>query len=249
MMLAFTFAATFCAALFAGAALYITLVEHPARMECGTVLAATQFGPSYRRATVMQASLAALSFLTAIGAWLTTSRLVWLLGAILMVAVIPFTLIVILPANKKLLDPTLDRNSDLARQLLDRWGRLHAVRTLLSVAASTIFLLSIVSGSQAAGRPSSDSVLGAREAVLRQNLFTLRSVISQYTLDKQKAPQSLDDLVRAGYIKKIPVDPMTAKIDWNLEISGNDPDVGSGVVSVHSSSTAISRDGRPYHTW
>jgi hypothetical protein len=80
MMLAFTLAATFCAALFAGAALYITLVEHPARMECGTVLAATEFGPSYRRATVMQASLAALSFLTALGAWLTTSRLSWLVG-------------------------------------------------------------------------------------------------------------------------------------------------------------------------
>ena len=141
MTLVFTFAATFCAALFAGAALYITLVEHPARMECGTALAATQFGPSYCRATVMQASLAALSFLSAVGAWLATSRLAWLLGAILIVAVIPFTLIVILPTNKKLLDPDLDRNSSLARQLLDCWGKLHAVRTLLSLAAFFVFLL------------------------------------------------------------------------------------------------------------
>ncbi len=138
---AFSFAATFCAALFAGAALYITLVEHPARMECGTALAVTQFGPSYRRATVMQASLAAVSFLTAVGAWLTTSRVTWLIGAIFTVAVIPFTLIVILPTNKKLLDPALNRDSDLARQLLHRWGRLHAVRTLLSLAALTVFLL------------------------------------------------------------------------------------------------------------
>lgn len=143
MTLALTFAATFCAALFSGAALYITLVEHPARMECGVALAAAEFGPSYRRATVMQASLAAVSFLTAVGAWLTTSRLTWLIGASLIVAVIPFTLIVILPANKKLLDPTLDRNSDLARQLLNRWGRLHAVRTLLSLAALVVFLLSL----------------------------------------------------------------------------------------------------------
>jgi hypothetical protein len=249
MAFALSFAATFCAALFAGAALYITLVEHPARMECGTVLAATQFGPSYRRATVMQASLAALSFLTAIGAWLSTSRLAWLLGAILIGAVIPFTLVVILLTNKKLLDPDLDRDSDFARQLLDRWGRLHAVRTLLSVAASTIFLLSIVSGLEAGGRPSGDSILGAREAVLRQNLFTLRSVISQYTLDKRKAPQSLDDLVRAGYLKKIPIDPMTAAPEWNPEMSAINADSGPRIVGVHSSSPRISSDGRPYTMW
>ena len=53
------------------------------------------------------------------------------------------------------------------------------------------------------------SVIRARESVLRQDLFTLRSVIDQYTLDKQKAPQSLEDLLQAGYIKQIPKDPMT----------------------------------------
>ena len=52
---------------------------------------------------------------------------------------------------------------------------------------------------------------------LRQNLFTLRSVISQYTLDKQKAPQSLDDVVQAGYIKQVPNDPMTTKPDWTVD--------------------------------
>ena len=54
----------------------------------------------------------------------------------------------------------------------------------------------------------------AREAVLKQNLFTLRSLITQYGLDKQKAPQSLDDLVQAGYLKEIPVDPITGQRDW-----------------------------------
>src|SRR5713226_1684507 len=58
------------------------------------------------------------------------------------------------------------------------------------------------------------SVLRARESVLRQNLFTLRTLISQYTLDKQKAPQSLEDLVSAGYLKKIPVDPMSGAANW-----------------------------------
>src|SRR5215510_3225684 len=57
----------------------------------------------------------------------------------------------------------------------------------------------------------------AREAVLKQNLFTLRSLISQYGLDKQKAPQSLDDLVQAGYLKEIPRDPMTDQADWAVE--------------------------------
>lgn len=135
------FAATSCAALFSGAALYITLVEHPARMECGTALAVAEFGPSYRRATLMQASLAVLAFLAAIGAWLSSQHSAWLVGGILIVAEIPFTLIVILPTNKKLLDPGLDKNSDLARQLLTHWGTLHAVRTVLSVIAFVTFLL------------------------------------------------------------------------------------------------------------
>ena len=80
MIFAMKFVATFCTGLFAGAALYITVVEHPARMECGTTLAATEFGPSYRRATVMQASLAILSFPAAIASSILTSTTVWLVG-------------------------------------------------------------------------------------------------------------------------------------------------------------------------
>jgi uncharacterized membrane protein len=140
MIFAVEFVATFCTGLFAGAALYITLVEHPARMECGTALAVTEFDPSYRRATVMQASLAIVSFVAAITSVVLTSKYAWLLGGILIVAVIPFTLIVILPTNKKLIDPSLDRNSEVARQFLVRWGRLHAVRTVLSVAAFVVFV-------------------------------------------------------------------------------------------------------------
>src|ERR1700745_620778 len=65
------------------------------------------------------------------------------------------------------------------------------------------------------------SLLRARESVLRQDLFQLRSLISQYTLDKQKAPQSLDDLVQAGYIKQIPNDPTTGKPDWTVDQEEN----------------------------
>jgi uncharacterized membrane protein len=257
MQFVFEFTATICAGLFSGAALYITLVEHPARMECGTVLAATVFGPSYRRAAVMQALLAAISFVAAVGAWLKSSALVstltWLLGGALIVAVIPFTLIVILPTNKKLLDPSLDRSSETARQLLTRWGRLHAVRTVLGVAAFAVFLLGIIPGSRvdAPWRPSGDSILGAKEAVLKQDLFQMRSLISQYTLDKQRAPKSLDDLVSAGYIKKIPADPMTGKPDWQLDQEEIiDPkEHKPGTPNVHSLSSQISSNGTAYSTW
>ena len=96
--------ATLCAGLFAGAAIYITFVEHPARLECGTALAATEFGPSYRRAAVMQASLAAVGFVASVVAW-------W---------------------DGRGLDPSLDRASPQAAALLARWGRLHAVHSVLS---------------------------------------------------------------------------------------------------------------------
>jgi uncharacterized membrane protein len=144
MRLLFEFVSTYCTGLFAGAALYVTLVEHPARLECGTALAVAEFTPSYRRGAVMQPLLAALAFLAAIGAWRTSGKSAWLLGAILIVTVIPFTLLAILPTNKKLLDPSLDRNSDSARQLLIRWGRLHALRTVLSLVAFVIFLAGLL---------------------------------------------------------------------------------------------------------
>jgi uncharacterized membrane protein len=235
----FEFGATLCAGIFAGAALYINLVEHPARMECGTTLAATEFGPSYRRAAAMQVSLASVSFLAAIGAWVASSRQEWLFGGILIVAAIPFTLIAIRPTNKRLLDPALDRGSDLTRQLLSRWAKLHAVRTVLSLAGFALFCLTLGTPAQV------DRSTRIKEAALRRTLFTLRSVISQYTLDKHKAPQSLDDLVESGYIKSIPIDPITGRNDtWTLE-----RDEVTGNSAVHSGSNAASSDGSRYNTW
>jgi uncharacterized membrane protein len=136
----FRILATLSAGLFTGAAIYINLVEHPARLSCGTDVAVTEFRPSYKRATVMQASLAAFGTLNAVVFWFLGGSLAWLIGSILLGSVIPFTLIVIFPTNKQLLDPNLDKKSDLALRLLTRWGRLHAVRSILSFAAFTIFL-------------------------------------------------------------------------------------------------------------
>lgn len=132
---------TFSTGLFAGASIYINLVEHPARMGCGTGLAVTEFAPSYRRAAVMQATLAAIGFLSAAAAWLKGSSFWWLIGGIVLLAVIPFTLVVISPTNKQLLDSSLDKNSDLASKLLIRWGRLHAVRSILGLISFLIFII------------------------------------------------------------------------------------------------------------
>jgi hypothetical protein len=132
--------ATLCAGLFAGAATYITFVEHPARLECGTEMAATEFGPSYRRATLMQASLAAVGLLAALVAWVQGSGSAVLIGGLMLGAVIPFTLLVIAPTNKRLLDPALDRRSIEAAVLLARWGRLHAVRSAVSAGAFLVLL-------------------------------------------------------------------------------------------------------------
>ena len=97
------------------------------------------------------------------------------------------------------------------------------------------------------------SILRAKESVLRQNLFTLRSLISQYTLDKQKAPQALEDLVSAGYIKQIPSDPMTGKADWEAvqeeDVNMSPDQQETGIDDVKSSSTATSSDGTAYNTW
>ena len=97
------------------------------------------------------------------------------------------------------------------------------------------------------------AIIRARESVLRQNLFTLRSVIDQYSMDKQKAPQSLQDLIDAGYLKQIPVDPMTNSRDtWQTEqedtlvsVDQNEP----GITDVHSGSGAIGSDGVAYNQY
>jgi len=126
--------------LFAGAAIYVTAVEHPARLSCGTEIAFTQWAPSYKRGTVMQVSLA----VTAAGAGMIRGLQggsgAWALAAALIFAVIPFTIVVIFPTNTRLLEPGRDRRSAETRQLLESWGRLHAVRSALSLVAAIVFI-------------------------------------------------------------------------------------------------------------
>ena len=140
LLSAFQFLAIMACTLFTGAALYVTLVEHPARMGCDTRTAATVWAPSYKRATPMQASLAVVGFIAAFGAWRSGGTLLWLIGALLIGSVVPFTLVVIKRVNDQLLAPGRDLASAQTRTLLVQWGKLHAVRTWLGLAASVIFV-------------------------------------------------------------------------------------------------------------
>jgi len=96
------------------------------------------------------------------------------------------------------------------------------------------------------------SIVQARESVLRSNLSVLRDQIQHYTLDKQKAPQALDDLVTAGYLRQVPIDPMTRLPNWEvvqedlmLAVDQQEP----GITDVHSASNGTAGDGTAYSSW
>jgi hypothetical protein len=132
--------ATAAAGCFAGAAIYINAVEHPARMSGGVALALQEFKPSYRRATVMQASLAVTGALSGVLYATHQGDGAVFVGALLLGAVVPFTLVVIMPTNVRLLASGVDADEVAARVLLTRWNRLHGVRSLLSAAAFVVLL-------------------------------------------------------------------------------------------------------------
>lgn len=95
------------------------------------------------------------------------------------------------------------------------------------------------------------TILATREAVLRDDLFKMRALLDQYAADKQKLPQTLDDLVSGGYLRELPKDPITGQADWTV-VTGEDPNSSSGeqgVTDVHSASTDVSSEGTPYSEW
>ena len=95
------------------------------------------------------------------------------------------------------------------------------------------------------------TILATREAVLRDDLFNFRKLLDQYAADKQKLPQSLDDLVSGGYMRELPKDPITGQADWTV-MTGEDPNSSggeTGVTDVHSASSDISSEGTPYSEW
>ena len=133
--LAFLFAAAF-----AGAAVYVSAAEHPARLGLDDAAALHQWKPSYRRGKVMQAALALLGGGLALWTWWESWNHLWLIGALLLLANWPFTLLVILPTNRKLEAMQADAPGPETRALLIRWGRLHLVRAALGSAAALVML-------------------------------------------------------------------------------------------------------------
>jgi hypothetical protein len=126
--------------MFAGAALYLTTVEHPARMSAGGSAALQEFRPSYKRAAPQQAALAIVCFLCSVTIALLTQQWLWLLGGILVGAVVPFTFIFIMRTNRLLLDESNQLDAQTVESLFAKWARLHGVRTVLSVVGFLVLL-------------------------------------------------------------------------------------------------------------
>jgi hypothetical protein len=133
-----------CTALFAGAALYVSLVEHPARMSCDLSVALAEFRPSYKRGAVMQAPLALVGAVAAIAAYYFGNGISTLVAGIVLLTVIPWTLIVIMPVNRQLLDESRTSQTPDTDVLLKKWGRLHMIRTVASLLALAILAANII---------------------------------------------------------------------------------------------------------
>jgi general secretion pathway protein G len=136
----------------------------------------------------------------------------------------------------------------MRRTRLFSGGSLQGGFTLLElmIVISIIIILAAIALPQ-----YQKTIMHARETVLRDDLFKMRSLLDQYAADKGQLPQSLDDLVTSGYVRELPVDPFTGQKDWAAS-TGDDPNStegGQGVTDVHSASPETSTEGTPYSEW
>jgi hypothetical protein len=132
------------AAAFTGAAFYINFAEQPARLTLDDRALLTEWKPSYKRGFMMQASLALMGAVLGAIAWWQLGQYAWLLGAILLFANWPYTVIGIMPANKQLMATAPESAGPKSRALIESWAWLHAVRTLLGLTATISFLFALL---------------------------------------------------------------------------------------------------------
>jgi hypothetical protein len=128
------------AAVFAGAAIYINFVEQPARLQLDDRALLAEWKPAYKRGYMMQASLAIVGGLFGLAAYVSTLDWRWLLGAVVLLANWPYTIFVIMPTNRRLMDTPLEAATGETRRMLERWGTLHAGRSVLGLVATLMFL-------------------------------------------------------------------------------------------------------------
>ena len=128
------------AAIFSGAALYVSVAEQPARLHLDDAALLTEWKPAYKRGFAMQAPLAVIGSVLGLIAWWQTGDWLWALGAVVLVANWPYTLVVIMPTNKKLTAIEPEGAGRETRALIETWAKLHAGRTALGFAATVLFL-------------------------------------------------------------------------------------------------------------
>jgi general secretion pathway protein G len=146
-----------------------------------------------------------------------------------------------------MMNSTFQRRQSRALRRAAKSSRGFTMMELMVVIAIILVLIGL-----AAGRYEK-SIIRAREAVLKQDLQTMRSAIQQYTLDKAAGPQSLDDLVSAGYLREVPTDPMTRAREWHTDSDNvllSTDQTSPGITDVHSTSDSVSPfESTPYSSW
>lgn len=143
--------AVFASGTFFGAAIYISIAQHPASLDAGGAFPGTFFPFMYRRAAPMQILLALAGSIAGFIQWYLTSALVWLLGSLALISVIPITLIIIKPVNDVLLDKQTDPTALETLELLKTWGHQHWIRSIVSGVAFLIFLAGVAADLSASG--------------------------------------------------------------------------------------------------
>jgi hypothetical protein len=133
------------AAAFAGTAIYVSACEHPARLKLDDRAMLTQWKPSYKHGAAMQASLSLIGTILGLAAWWQSKNALWLFGSVSLIAPWPFTIFVIKPTNDTLLATELRQAGPNSHALIEKWGRLHAVRTALGVLAAVLFFAASLS--------------------------------------------------------------------------------------------------------